>query len=522
VNIQQPSLHARARIAGAIAAAVALAVGELVSAFGKSDQSLVGGVGNEVVDRAAGGLVRFAIEVFGTANKSVLVVAIVIISLLVGSWLGRLSLDRPWAGPVGFAAFGVIGMIAGVRDPLASDATVVIASVTSVVAGVAVLTILLRLARGATTPLATTQTIDMPSDDRASRRAFFGWAGATAAFAATAAVAARSLTGRSSVETARRAVELPPITSSGPALADGGALAAEGLTPYITPNDRFYRIDTALVVPQIDVDSWTLSVTGLVDRPFELSFEELIALSTNEEAVTLACVSNEIGGSLIGNARWQGVPLATLLDRAGVQPDGTQVVGKSVDNFTAGFPTEAAYDGRVSMVAVGMNGEPLPVRHGFPARLVVEGLYGYVSATKWLDEIRVTRWDDFDGYWIPRGWSKEGPVKTQSRIDVPRAGQDVMAGRTAIAGVAWAPSRGISQVEVQVDDDDWHTARLGDVLSDNTWVQWLLDWDATPGDHTIQVRATDGTGVTQTADRSSPAPDGASGWHRRQITVLDG
>jgi DMSO/TMAO reductase YedYZ molybdopterin-dependent catalytic subunit len=518
------SLATRARIAGAVAAGVALAVGELVSAFGEHGQSLVGGVGNEIVDRAAGGTVRFAIETFGTADKPVLVLTIVVISLLLGAWLGRLSLTRPWAATIGFGAFGLIGMISGIRDPLSSDSVVIVATVLAVLAGLVTLRLLVRVARIGHVVMPPPSTpIGRPGDETASRRAFFGWAGAAGAFAATAAVAARSLANRSSVETSRLAVQLPPASppAGQPAVAVGDAFAIDGLTPYIEPNDDFYRIDTALIVPQVDIGSWSLAVTGSVDRPFEMSFDDLLAEATTEEVVTLSCVSNEVGGSLVGNARWQGVPLSTLLDRAGVQSGATQIVGKSVDGFTAGFPTEAAYDGRVALVAVGMNGEPLPVRHGFPARLVVAGLYGYVSATKWLREIRLTRWEDFDGYWVPRGWSKEGPIKTQSRIDVPRASARLTPGTTPIAGVAWAPTRGISKVEVQVDDGDWQPAKLGDTVSDNTWVQWMMPWDAVPGSHTLRVRATDGTGETQTSDVAPPDPNGATGWHTRRVTVTE-
>ena len=286
-------------------------------------------------------------------------------------------------------------------------------------------------------------------------------------------------------------------------------------------NKDFYRIDTALVVPNVSPDSWSLKVSGMVDRPFEISFDELLALPQVEEAVTLSCVSNEVGGNLVGNALWQGVPLRALLDRAGVQPGASQVVGRSVDGFTAGFPTAALTGERTALVAVGMNGEPLPVLHGFPARLVVAGLYGYVSATKWLTEVRLTTLEDFDGYWIPRGWSKEGPIKTESRIDVPRSGVPLSTGTIPIAGVAWAPGpgRGIAKVEVQVDDEPWRAATLGPVLSGNTWCQWLLKWDATPGTHTLQVRATDGTGETQTEDQAPPDPDGATGWDSHRVKV---
>jgi hypothetical protein len=285
----------------------------------------------------------------------------------------------------------------------------------------------------------------------------------------------------------------------------------------VTSNGDFYRIDTALVTPQVDAGGWRLGLSGLVDRPFDLTYDELLRMDSVETPVTISCVSNEVGGDLVGNAVWQGVPLAALLDRAGVSPDAEQVVGRSVDGFTAGFPLADALDGRTALVAYAMNGEPLPAAHGYPARLVVAGLYGYVSATKWLREIELTTWDAFDGYWVPRGWSKTGPIKTQSRIDVPSG--DVRSGDVVVAGVAWAPGSGIEQVEVQVDDGPWLEAELGPVANDETWRTWRLHWDASEGRHRLRVRATDGAGVIQTADEQPPAPDGATGWHTRTVSV---
>jgi DMSO/TMAO reductase YedYZ molybdopterin-dependent catalytic subunit len=293
-----------------------------------------------------------------------------------------------------------------------------------------------------------------------------------------------------------------------------------GAEPFITPNGDFFRIDTALTLPQVDPTTWTLGVTGRVDRPLTLTYAELLERPMVEVDITLSCVSNEVGGSLVGNARWLGCRLDDLLDEAGIDPSADQVVGRSVDGFTAGFPT-TLLDGRDALVAVGMNGEPLPIRHGFPARLVVPGVYGYVSATKWLSEIELTRFDELEGYWIPRGWAVEGPIKTQSRIDTPPSGRILTAGEPVmIAGVAWAPTRGIERVEVQVDDGPWQEAELGEQYTDTTWRQWKLEWVPTEVRyHQLRVRATDGTGETQTEQRTPVAPDGASGWHTFRVNV---
>ncbi len=294
----------------------------------------------------------------------------------------------------------------------------------------------------------------------------------------------------------------------------------DGVSPYIVGNNNFYRIDTALSIPQVDPANWSLRITGLVDNPYEITYDEILAMDLRDYVVTLSCVSNQVGGGLIGNAMWTGVPIAELLQRAGVQSGAQQTVGRSVDDFTAGFPTSALYDGRNAILAVGMNNELLPTRHGFPARLVVAGLYGYISAVKWLEEIHLTTWDAFDGYWIPRGWSKYAPIKTQSRIDVPNSRTRLTAGtKTAIAGVAWAPTKGIKHIEVRVDDEAWVKARLGQVMSDETWVQWHAEWTPTPGRHRIQVRATDITGTTQGSAQVPPRPNGAEGWHTINVTV---
>ncbi len=305
------------------------------------------------------------------------------------------------------------------------------------------------------------------------------------------------------------------------AASEGPVGSTPGITPLVVPSDDFYLIDTALTKPQVDPANWSLTIKGMVDREVTYTYQDLLDRAETIAPVTLSCVSNEVGGDLVGNAVWRGLPLIELLDEAGVQPGATQIASRSVDGWSCGFPTEVAYDGRTALVAVGMNGEPLPIRHGFPARLVVAGLYGYVSATKWLSEIELTTLEDFDGYWIPRGWSKLGPVKTQSRIDTPSQGDTVEAGTVVpIAGVAWAPDRGVAKVEVRVDEGEWVEAQLGESLGPDAWVQWLVPWEATEGRHVVQVRATDGTGETQTATPAPPAPDGAQGWHRVDIEAV--
>ncbi len=514
--IDDIDVRRRAGAAGALSAALALALTELAAGLSSEIPSPVAAVGDVFIDGLPGPLVRAGIDSLGTSDKPFLVTMIVLISVLIGWRVGTASLRRRWIAPVAFGAAGAIGAWATARDPQSSALISFLATVGPAVIAAAVLLKLLDLAEA-------TAVADTGEKARASsaigsgsdRRRFLLGVSGTAAVAFLSAVFGRQLKRRFSVESERTALTLPDVE---PAVSVSD-LGAEGLSPYITPNEAFYRIDTALTVPQIAPDDWTLRITGMVDNEIELTFADILERTQVEEIVTLSCVSNEVGGDLVGNARWQGVLLADLLAEAGPQEGAEQVVGVSIDGFTAGFPLEVAMDGRPCLLAIGMNGEPLPVVHGFPARLVIPGLYGYVSATKWLSEIRLTTWDDFDGYWIPRGWGKEGPIKTQSRIDVPRGGASLAAGRNAIAGVAWAPARGIERVEVQVDDGAWQEARLGDETTDLSWRQWVVEWDAPVGEHEIRVRATDGDGETQTSDYAPPAPDGATGWHEVSVTV---
>jgi DMSO/TMAO reductase YedYZ molybdopterin-dependent catalytic subunit len=296
--------------------------------------------------------------------------------------------------------------------------------------------------------------------------------------------------------------------------------AGAGTPPFITPNRDFYRVDTALSVPQVSTDEWRLKVHGMVDRELELSYPDLLRRPQIERTITLCCVSNEVGGPYISTATFVGVPIREVLADAGVRPGAEQVFSTSADGFTAGTPVDVLTDpGRDALLAVAMNGEPLPVEHGFPVRMVVPGLYGYVSACKWVTELELTSFADFDAYWVPRGWSAQGPIKTESRIDTPRPRNRLTAGPVMVAGVAWAQHRGIRRVEVRVDGGPWQEATLAPAVSVDTWVQWSWRWDAIPGEHTLQVRATDADGVPQPGERRPVAPDGATGWHTVRVTV---
>ncbi len=495
----------RLALGGAIGALFAIGLSELLASLVESVPSLVTSIGDAVIDLAPPAVKDWAIETLGTSDKPALIAGIVVLAALFGAGLGAAG-GRSIAVPlVGFLAFGVLGAVAAGRDPRADGLASTLIALASAASGVGAFVAVRRRAP--------------EREPDVDRRAFLRLAGAFALLAGASALAGRYLVGRRRVATSRSEIALPPARTPLATPPDSAELSLDGLSPAVTPNQDFYRIDTALSVPRVDLVDWKLAITGLVDRPLELTYDDLLGMPLVEAYVTLACVSNEVGGDLVGNAKWLGVPLGEVLGTAGVSPSAGQIVGRSVDGFTVGFPTEVAFDGRHALIAVGMNGEPLPIDHGFPARLVVAGLYGYVSATKWLAEIELTTWDGFDAYWIPRGWAKEAPIKTQSRIDVPRHNGRVPAGTRPIAGVAWAPGRGVSMVEVQVDDGAWRRARLSEPLSADAWRQWAFDWEAGPGRHLIRVRATDGTGRTQPDTRRGPRPDGATGWHTVVVTV---
>jgi len=504
-----------AALAGLVAAGAGLALAELVAAFVDPASSPVLAGGAAVVDAVPGWLKDLAVGWFGTADKAVLLATMGVVLTAGAALAGVLELRRPPVGAVLLGAVGVVAAMVAVARP-AATALWAVPSLVGVGVGVVLLRRLVRELR----PVERMPT-GSAQDGTPDRRTFLILSGLSAAGALVALGASRAVSaGSRAVDAVREAITLPAAAKAAPAVPAGAELGIDGLDTYVTPNETFYRIDTALRVPQVAPEDWSLTVTGLVDEPFTITWDDLLALPLEEHHVTLACVSNQVGGDLIGNALWLGYPVRELLARAKPQAGADMVLSRSTDGFTAGTPLEVLQESdRECLLAVGMNGEPLPPEHGFPARPVVPGLYGYVSATKWVTELKITRFADDQGYWTPRGWSALGPVKLSSRIDVPRPGDDLPAGTVTLAGVAWAQHTGISGVEVRVDDGEWLAAEVADTVGPDTWRQWRLDWDATPGDHLVAVRATDADGAVQVEAQAPPAPDGATGWHTIELTI---
>lgn len=510
-----------AALAGVVAAAVGFAVAELAAAVVAPGASPLFAAGAGVVDVVPAPLKDWAIETFGTADKAVLLASMGVVLAAGAALSGWLELRRPPAGTVLLAAVGAVGAVVAAARP-GADVAWALPSLVGVAVAVLLLRAQIRTLRPAGEPgRVDARAVPARGTGGVDRRRFLLVSGLAVAGGVVALAASRAVVAGTRVVTAARdALRLPAPAVPAPPVPPGADLEIPGLVPYVTPNDDFYRIDTALRVPQVDPGSWALRVTGLVEEPFEITFDELLALPLVEHHVTLTCVSNEVGGDLVGTARWLGYPVRELLSRAGVREGADMVLSTSADGWTASTPLDVLTDpDRACLLAVGMNGEPLPPEHGFPARLVVPGLYGYVSATKWVTELKVTTFADDVAYWSTRGWSERGPIKLASRIDTPRAGASVDAGRVTVAGVAWAQHTGIAAVEVRVDDGPWESASLAATVGPDTWRQWSYAWDATAGDHRLTVRATDADGTVQTADVAPPVPDGASGRHDVEVSV---
>jgi DMSO/TMAO reductase YedYZ molybdopterin-dependent catalytic subunit len=528
------SADVAAFVAGGLAAALGIAIGELIAGLIAGAPSLVIAIGDFVIDLQPPGAKEIFVELFGDADKLVLNVMIVGASILIAGLLG-VGGRRSWNIPVaGFVIAGLVGLLAALSQPLNDPVLTVVTMVMAIGLALGALRLMLLPTDPAWRPrdsakpttagvaasadAAETGAGAMPDWDR---RRFLQVGGGVAASSIILGVVGRNLL-ENRPGGAAEDVELPTAAGLAPEVPAAASLDVEGITPIVVPNDKFYRIDTALVSPRVNVNDWSVRIHGLVDREVTLTYDDLSAMPLFEQFVTIACVSNEVGGRLVGNALWTGVDLRDVLDMAGVQPEADQIASRSVDGWNCGFPTQWAMEPeRRPMIALGMNGAPLPVDHGYPARLIIPGLYGYVSATKWLSEIELTTWDAFDGYWVPRGWAKEAPILTQSRIDTPRSGTSVdLDTIVPVAGVAWAPDRGVSGVEVAIDDGDWQPAEISEPLNDASWVQWKLPLQLTErGAHKISVRATDGGGVVQTDEMTQPAPDGARGHHTIQLTA---
>lgn len=569
-----------ASLAGVVAAAAFLAVSEAVAALVSRGTSPLIAVGSFVIDIVPRPLKEFAISTFGTADKPVLLASLAVAVVIAAAVIGVVETIRPLWGVVLFAIAAALATAAVVTRADAG-ALAGVACVAGAAVGIWMLMLLTaRLRRwklhvaassAATSPAAATVSVDgtrdaapgaisphpasleadgaatssvegtrdaapggpalrfasperrsksAPSEAQMDRRGFFILTGIVAASAVVVGLGARALNATTaSIRQIRDALRLPSPKTTVP-VPPGAELDVDGISPLFTPNADFYRVDTALTVPTVDPNTWRLVVDGMVDKRVELSFDDLIALGVDEYVITLTCVSNEVGGDLVGNARWLGVPVRTVLAAAGVQSGADMVLSRSVDGFTASTPLESLTDPGVDAIfAVAMNGEPLPLEHGFPVRMVVPGLYGYVSATKWVEELKVTTFAADTAYWTPRGYSERAPIKFSSRVDTPKIGKPVAAGKVPIAGMAWAQGVGISAVEVSIDNGEWQRATLSSPINKDTWVQWMLEWDATPGSHYIAVRAINAAGELQIEESAPIAPDGSSGWQRTLVTV---
>nr|WP_067509719.1 molybdopterin-dependent oxidoreductase [Actinoplanes sp. TFC3] len=481
---------------GVLSAALGVAAAEVLAAATRPAAGPLVAVGGAVIDAAPTPVKEFAVRTLGTHDKPVLLASIAVVLVLFTATVGILSFRRRWVAIAGAAVFGLAGAAAALARPAAIAYDAVPSLVGAAIAGF----VLYHLAK---------PVREVVIDRRAFLRAAVVLGGGALIAGGTAETIKRVRGG--AITKSREAIRFPVAADPAKPLPNGTAPG------FYTPT--LYRVDTALSVPRIDVSTWSLRIHGMIGKETSLTFDDLLKRPLIERDITLNCVSNEVGGPYIGTARWLGVPLAPLLKELGVDPAADQLVARSVEGMTIGTPVATIMDGRDAMLVVGMNGQPLPLEHGFPVRMLTPGLYGYAGACKWMDELELTTFADYDAYWVKRGWGARGPVKTASRIDSPKPFASVKAGKVNVAGVAWAQRRGIRNVEIRVDDRDWQKADLLPVPSSDTWVQWRYSWDATPGPHTLTVRATDGTGAVQVEERATPFPDGATGWHSITATV---
>lgn len=539
-----------AALGGVIAAGVVLGIAELAGAFFRASATPVIAMGSTFIDFTPPWMKDFAIETFGTNDKLALLVGMGVTITLLAAILGVVALRRWALGVAGVLLMGAI-IVASVLTRAGASLPDIIPTVVGTAAGLLALRWLIARLHHAVAPadlpaaagertgdragvtIAETHGNDAVAPSRSgavavamrptgttSRRGFFAAAGVTAVVAAAAAGGGRLLVGaRNNVAAVRNSLQFPAPASPATALPAGVQSPVQSVTPFVTPNGDFYRIDTALSVPQLTDTDWVLRVHGMVEEEFELSFQDLLDADLIERYVTLTCVSNPVGGYLAGNAKWLGYPMREVLARAKPLDGADMVLSTSSDGFTASTPLPVLQDERDAMLAIAMNGEPLPVEHGFPVRMVVPGLYGYVSATKWVVDLEVTRFAEQTAYWTDRGWSEKGPIKTMARVEVPKSFAQVENGSVMLGGVAWSQQRGITKVEVSIDGGDWQPVTLAAQASLDTWRQWSHEVSLEPGLHTVRARATDAVDGLQTDQRADTVPNGASGWQTVQFTV---
>jgi DMSO/TMAO reductase YedYZ molybdopterin-dependent catalytic subunit len=555
-------------VCGVLAAAVSIGIGQLLAGLSVPAASPVLAVGQAAIGLMPAPVTDWAKQNLGTNDKNVLIAGVVVVLLVFAGIVGTLAMRRLAYGIWGLAVLAVVGLTASLTR-VGATAGYGFPTVGGAVVGALALTWLVHRARalvlaappvapplppvafeapddlrppdlpvladlpddlrppdlpGAERPTAPGTPAAPPSpllrDRSTARRSFLVASGTTLAAAAIGEYAGRQFATKKNVSAAQAAVKFPRPAVPAPPLPAGANMNIPGISSFITPNSQFYRVDTAIVLPEVDPSNWQLTIRGMVDHPMTITFDDLLRRPLIEDYITLTCVSNPVSGPYVGNAKWLGASLSSLLREAGIQSNASQLLCTSTDGFTSGTPASVVMEnGREALVAVAMNGTALPVEHGFPARLVVPGLYGYVSACKWVTDIEVTTFADATAYWVQQGWSQQAPIKTESRIDVPASGAQVKAGQVAVAGVAWAQHKGIEAVEVQIDNGPWQEATLAPVPDLDCWRQWVWQWDAAPGSHTISARATDKTGYTQTSLQEPTAPNGASGYPMNSVSV---
>ncbi|OBJ78514.1 molybdopterin-dependent oxidoreductase [Mycobacterium colombiense] len=502
-------------IAGVAAATVSLGIAQLVGIPFGARADARAAIGSVAVDLTPGPIKEWAIQTLGSLDKLFVSVVVLVAIATIAAIAGTLETSRRPLGSATIGAAGILGCIA-VLSRQGATAFDTIPTVVGAACGVATLRLLTRRFRPG--PQDAEQEADHDEPDAGRRRmVMLGLLGFGIITGLAGAVITRLV---HSVAADRNSFALPRPRASAPPIPADVQPNGVALLSFITPSADFYRVDTALSVPQLSHGDWRLRIHGMMDHEATYSFDDLARFDVVETVTTLTCVSNPVGGPLISTGVWTGYRVADLLAAAGVHADADMVLSTSIDGFTAGTPVQALTDGRDALLAIGLNGQPLPIEHGYPARLVVPGLYGYVSATKWVVEMELTRFDRAKAYWTRQGWAPRAPIKTESRIDVPKGGQRVPIGPVVFGGVAWAQNRGVRAVEVLIDNGGWQPAQQGASYSNETWRLWSFPWQAkSPGRHTITVRATDNTGATQTADRVGAVPDGATGWHTVDFTV---